>query len=106
MYIVVAYTALPPRTLSTLSLQTPVCACSLNAATRHRLDVNCLSDLPASMVHLERLEELCLTSNFFAHFPEFAMKMSGLKKVPPALRPPPPIALGASNVCLVGENPT
>lgn len=33
------------------------------------------------MVQLERLEELCLTSNFFATFPEFAMKMSGLKKV-------------------------
>ena len=46
-----------------------------------RLDVNCLSDLPGSMVHLENLEELCLTSNFFAIFPDFAMKMSGLKKV-------------------------
>lgn len=52
-----------------------------DAHRRHRLDVNCLSDLPGSMVHLESLEELCLTSNFFAIFPEFAMKMSGLKKV-------------------------
>ena len=33
------------------------------------------------MVHLQSLEELCLTSNFFAKFPEFAMKMAGLKKV-------------------------
>ncbi|CAN0357191.1 unnamed protein product [Ectocarpus sp. 8 AP-2014] len=33
------------------------------------------------MVQLDRLEELCLTSNFFATFPDFAMKMSGLKKL-------------------------
>lgn len=40
-----------------------------------------MSELPGSMVQLDKLEELCLTSNFFATFPEFAMKMSGLKKV-------------------------
>ena len=33
------------------------------------------------MVQLEKLEELCLTSNFFATFPEFAMKITSLKKV-------------------------
>lgn len=33
------------------------------------------------MVHLEELEELCLTSNFFATFPEIIMKVSSLKKV-------------------------
>lgn len=46
-----------------------------------RLDVNCLSELPGSMVRLVHLEELCLTSNFFATFPEFIMKVSSLKKV-------------------------
>lgn len=49
--------------------------------THTRLDVNCLSELPGSMVQLEKLEELCLTSNFFATFPEFAMKIISLKKV-------------------------
>lgn len=33
------------------------------------------------MVKLERLEELNLTSNFFATFPEFVMKLASLKKV-------------------------
>lgn len=46
-----------------------------------RFDINCLRELPASMVNLSRLEELSLTNNFFATFPEFAMKMSNLKKV-------------------------
>ncbi len=46
-----------------------------------RLDVNCLTELPTSIVQLTRLEELCLTGNFFATFPEYAMKISSLKKV-------------------------
>lgn len=48
---------------------------------KNRLDFNCLTDLPGSIAKLERLEELVLTNNFFAAFPEYVMKLSSLKKV-------------------------
>lgn len=48
---------------------------------KNRLDTNCLAGLPGSIAKLERLEELVLTNNVFAAFPEYLMELSSLKKV-------------------------